>query len=290
MAETDGDDPSRRPREDDVEKPSVSRVYNSYLGEAQNFAADREFAKRARALIPDIHDLAMDNIAFLIRAIRFLAELGIDQFVDIGAGLPHKSSTHLVARAVNPHCRVLYVDNEIVTAEAMRASVADQAGLAAAQLDFRDLPAVYPGLMDDDQARDAFGNPVIDPGRPVGLVMGLLLHFVPDEESPAATLAEYCEVIAPSSYVVVSHDTADGRETEAHQFAELYAETNRQLILRDHIELARLFRGYEWIEPGITRMTLWHPDSDTRRHPHPENTPVYVGVARTPGPDRIVTT
>lgn len=275
------DDPSRRPREDDVNKPSVSRVYNSYLGDSQNFAADREFANRARDLIPDVHELALDNRAFLVRAVRYLANEGIDQFIDIGAGLPHQSSTHVVARAVNPTCRVLYIDNEAVTVEGLREAVADQAGLAAAQMDFRDLVTAYPNL--ETLARDAFDNSVIDPQRPVALIMGLLLHFVRDEDDPAATLADYREAIAPSSYVVVSHDTADGRELEMRQFAALYAETNRQLILRDYTELTRLFRDYVWIEPGITRMTLWRPDPDTRKPAQPEESPVYVGVARTPG-------
>ena len=281
LAPPESDD-QHRPREDDVDKPSVSRVYNSILGEAQNFAADREFAAQLRELLPDASELVLLNRGFLARAIRYCIAQGIDQVIDIGAGLPTGSSTHQIARAVDPNCRVLYVDNEIVTAERLRESVTDQAGLASILWDFRELPAAYHRL--DELARDAFGDPVIDPTRPVALLMGLMLHFIPDEDHPAETLAEYRRMIAPGSYVAASHDTADGREEQMRELARLYVETNRPLILRDRTELARLFRGYDWIEPGITRMNLWHPDAETPRQPHPESTGAYVCVVRTPTP------
>jgi SAM-dependent methyltransferase len=263
-----------------VDTPSVSRVYNSVLGESQNFKPDRDMAARISELIPEARELVMLNRAFLARAIRYCVAQGIDQFIDIGAGIPDAVNTHQLARAVNPDCRVLYLDNEIVTVEVLRDAVADQAGLAVDLMDFRDLPAVYAGV--GESALDAYGHPVIDPARPVALLMGLMLHFIPDEARPSDTLADYRRVIAPGSYVAFSHDTADGREQDMRELARLYVKTNRQLILRDRTEITRLFRGYEWIEPGITRMSVWHPDPDTPQDLDPETTGAYVGVVRTP--------
>jgi hypothetical protein len=44
---------------------------------------------------------------------RFLtAEAAVDQFLDIGSGLPNVGNMHEVAQAINPAARVVYVDND----------------------------------------------------------------------------------------------------------------------------------------------------------------------------------
>jgi hypothetical protein len=53
------------------------------------------------------------NRSFIGRVVRYLvAEAGIEQFVDLGAGLPTRENVHQVAQAVNPKARVVYVDND----------------------------------------------------------------------------------------------------------------------------------------------------------------------------------
>src|SRR5438132_1550237 len=51
-----------------------------------------------------------ENRAFLGRAVHFLAEVGIRQFIDIGTGLPTHANVHQVAHQVAPDARVVYVD------------------------------------------------------------------------------------------------------------------------------------------------------------------------------------
>jgi hypothetical protein len=47
------------------------------------------------------------------RAVRFLTgDVGLRQFLDIGAGLPTTSNVHEVAQAVEPSSRIVYVDND----------------------------------------------------------------------------------------------------------------------------------------------------------------------------------
>lgn len=121
---------------------------------------------------------------------------------------------------------------------------------------------------------------LIDLSQPVGLVMGLVLHFIPDHDDPASLLARYREAVAPGSYLIISHATADGREDDMMQFAALYEETNRPLILRDHATLAALLRGFHLVDPGIVHMPLWRPDPGDSVVEHPERTCVYAAVAR----------
>ena len=74
--------PSDLPDEVDTERPSAARVYDFYLGGLHNFAVDREMARRAVADWPDLPRIMQANRAFLRRAVRYLADQGIDQFLD----------------------------------------------------------------------------------------------------------------------------------------------------------------------------------------------------------------
>jgi hypothetical protein len=93
--------------------PHAPRIWNHWLGGKDNFPVDREVGDRMAAMYPDIVRLARADRAFLKRAVRHLvAEEGIRQFLDVGAGLPTAENTHQVAQALAPQSRVVYVDND----------------------------------------------------------------------------------------------------------------------------------------------------------------------------------
>lgn len=77
--------------------PNVARMYDYYLGGKDNFPADRQAAEKVLEIIPEIRHSARANRAFLGRTVGLLAESGIDQFLDIGAGLPTRNNVHQVA-------------------------------------------------------------------------------------------------------------------------------------------------------------------------------------------------
>jgi len=73
-----------------------------HLGGKDNFEADRVAAEQVLAQIPGLRRAAVENRRFLRRVVRFLAsEAGIDQFLDIGVGLPTQGAVHEVALEVN---------------------------------------------------------------------------------------------------------------------------------------------------------------------------------------------
>ncbi|HEX4725544.1 MAG TPA: SAM-dependent methyltransferase, partial [Pseudonocardiaceae bacterium] len=102
------------PGDVDLSKPNAARIYDYILGGANNFEVDREFAKGLMATVPDLQALAHENRGFLRRAVTFLAEQGIRQFIDLGSGIPTVGNTHEVAQRIDPGVRVIYVDNEPV--------------------------------------------------------------------------------------------------------------------------------------------------------------------------------
>src|SRR5262249_18684898 len=94
----------------DIERPSAARIYDYLLGGSHNFAADREIARQAVAGMPDVAVQARANRAFLHRAVRYLVDAGVRQFLDIGSGVPTVGNVHEIAQAEAPDAGVVYVD------------------------------------------------------------------------------------------------------------------------------------------------------------------------------------
>ncbi len=86
----------------DTSVPHPARAYDYLLGGKDNFPADRASAERVLAAAPEMRDTARSNRAFLVRAVRFLAEQGIRQFLDIGTGIPTSPNVHEVAQQPRP--------------------------------------------------------------------------------------------------------------------------------------------------------------------------------------------
>ncbi|WP_312032861.1 SAM-dependent methyltransferase [Actinomadura latina] len=56
------------------------------------------------------HATVWENRRFLQRVVHYLAEAGIDQFIDLGTGLPTQGNVHEVAQKVISDAHVVYVD------------------------------------------------------------------------------------------------------------------------------------------------------------------------------------
>jgi hypothetical protein len=97
----------------DTSVPHAARRYDYWLGGKDNFAVDRESGDEVAKVFPTVRTWAIQNRAFLRRAVTYLArDAGIRQFLDIGTGLPTANNTHEVAQSVAPAARVVYVDND----------------------------------------------------------------------------------------------------------------------------------------------------------------------------------
>src|ERR1700728_1516543 len=119
--------PRRVPPEIDIHKPSVARVYDAILGGKDNFPWDRAVAAEVIAAFPQAADSAVLNRQVLERAVRYLHDQGVDQFLDLGSGLPTARNTHEIAQELNPRALVAYVDNDPIVLTHARAQLADDA-------------------------------------------------------------------------------------------------------------------------------------------------------------------
>src|SRR5215472_17050850 len=92
----------------DASVPNVARIYDYYLSGKDNFKVDREAAEAVLAAAPDVPLAALDNRAFLRRAVQHLGtEAGISQFIDIGPGLPTQGNLHQIVHQYNPLAHVV---------------------------------------------------------------------------------------------------------------------------------------------------------------------------------------
>jgi hypothetical protein len=256
----------------ETERPNAARVYDYYLGGSHNFEVDREMARRAITLWPDVPKIIRANRAFLHRAVRFIASQGVRQFVDLGSGMPTVGSVHEVARTVTPDARVVYVDiDPVVVAHARMILNGDEhATVINADLCNANGVLGHAGL-----------QRVLDLDEPVAVLMIAVLHFVPDESRPTRIVAAYHDALAPGSFLAITHATQDGQQPEqASEHRKLYARTATPMTMRSHDEIARLLDGWDLVEPGLVRMPLWRPDSAEELPENPEEFAGYGAVGR----------
>jgi SAM-dependent methyltransferase len=265
--------PSWVPAEVDLTRPSAARVYDYYLGGSHNLEVDRRMAREAIALWPDLPAIMQSNRAFLRRAVRYVAERGITQFLDIGSGIPTVGNVHEAAQQIDPEARVVYVDSDPIAVAHSRAILAGNERTAVVQADLRESDALF----DHTSVRAT-----IDLDRPVAVLMVAVLHFVPDEDDPWGAVARIAARLAPGSYLVLSHASTEGRPEMAGSHRQLYSRTPTPMTMRSRTEIARLFDGFELVEPGLVWLPLWHPDHPEDAEHAPERTTGYAGVGHRP--------
>ncbi len=80
--------PSESPASVEIDKPNAARIYDYMLGGSHNFEVDRKFADDMMAATNSTPRSYRMNRSFLRRAVKFMVERGVDQFLDLGSGIP----------------------------------------------------------------------------------------------------------------------------------------------------------------------------------------------------------
>jgi len=225
----------------DITVPSAARMYDYYLGGTENYEVDRKAAEAIRAKMPELEDAAWANRGFLQRSVKWLAEQGIRQFIDIGAGLPTMNNTHDAAQAVAPDARVVYVDNDPIVRIHAEALLKDAPGTTFITADFRDVE----GVLGHEKTRAT-----IDFSRPVALLLLAITHFIPDEDDPWGLTRQYMDRFVPGSYLALSSATTDRQsESAVGAINETYAKSPTSAHMRTREEIERFFDGLEIVPP-----------------------------------------
>ena len=259
---------------DDVplDKPSSARMYDYLLGGYHNFAIDRAAAEQVTAVYPDAPLVMQAYRAFLRRAVKFLVEQGIDQYLDIGSVIPTVGSAHEVAQQLNPAARVVYADIDPDTVRHSEAILQDNPNTAAIQIDVR-------------QPEELLNHPhvrrLLDFSQPMAVLLSLV-HFVTDDEQAYRLVRVLRDAIAPGSFMAISHGCHDNVPREIVERVEaLYARSTTPTRVRSRAQIERFFDGLEPVEPGLVYLPVWRPEGpDDPLLDLPERCVTLGGVAR----------
>ncbi|MEV5648952.1 SAM-dependent methyltransferase [Nocardia sp. NPDC052254] len=246
-------------READVTRAAAARMYDYFLGGKDNYAVDRDAAAEVEKHYPAVGVMARSNRDFMHRSVRWLAaEAGIDQFLDIGTGIPTEPNLHQIAQDVLPAARVVYVDNDPIVMAYARALLTSQQGRTA-YID-ADVRRVR-DILDAPQLRET-----LDLSRPVALTMIALMHFVPDTAGAHGLVTELLAALPRGSYLAMSQATADFDPVAIGEAVRIYAQRGLTPQVRSHAEFSRFFAGLDLVEPGVVPPHRWRagiepPDS-----------------------------
>lgn len=262
----------------DTTKPSIARVYDAFVGGKDNFEVDRQVLHKLLEIAPEAVEVGRQCRAWLIRVIRFLAsEAGIDQFLDLGSGLPTAENTHQAAQRVLPDAHVVYVDNDPSVAAHGRALLEENECTHFAVADLR-------------KPEEVLQHPVVtrnlDFTRPIALIQANTLHHVTDSDGPREIMQRYVDALPSGSFVAISHLYNPGDGSDLAKLAE-ESQTRFNTLMgscfyRGRQEILDMFCGLELVEPGLTYLFEWWPDGPRLKPLTPEQHLLLGGVARKP--------
>ncbi len=268
----------RAPASVDKTKASIARVYDYALGGKDNYEVDRQTIEQVRKAAPEVELLAVDNRAFLVRALRFLAtQTEVSQFLDCGSGLPTSDNTHQVVQRLRRDARVAYVDNDPSVVAHGRALLEDNEQTMFVAADIFEPRTV----LDDPAIRD-----FLDFDQPIVLIQnGTLHHYLDTGRSPQSVMQEYVEALPSGSFVVVAHffDPEDDDSELARRMEDLFVHSPMGSgVFRTRAEIEGLFPGLEMVDPGVAVCATWWPDGPLLKPLAPAQRCIAGGVGRKP--------
>jgi hypothetical protein len=199
----------------------------------------------------------------------------VDQFLDLGSGIPTAGNVHEVAQKINPAAHVVYVDIDPVAVIHSQAILKDNPIASILQEDIRNMEKI---LEHPDFTTQ------IDLHRPVGVLMLSVLHFVNDKAQLQRILQVLKDRLVSGSFIVISHYSLEGAPAETiAQLSRMASGGSHNSVSRTSAETVLMFDGFELVEPGVVRPPLWRPESpEDILVAEPERALAYAGMGRKP--------
>jgi hypothetical protein len=254
-----------------------ARIQSYLVGGDGHFAADREAVDAMNEALPggirDARASVRSLASFMARTLDYvITDLGVRQFLNIGAVVPTTKKVHDLAHELAPDARFVYVgDDPVVLAHAhkLRESVYEGA-----------TEYVHATVRDTELILKQSAPP-LDLDQPVALLLLTTLNFVADDEDPYGLLGGLVDAIAPGSCVTIAHSSYDfNAEGMREASARLSKALKKPWVVRPRSDILRFFNGLDLVEPGLVPIDDWHPATDARMPHSARPVPIFGGVGR----------
>jgi hypothetical protein len=287
----------------DVTAPNAARLSDFLQGGHANFAADRKAAAALVESAPSIAAIPPSARAFRRRVVRYLAaDAGIRQFLDVGHGLLPPGSTHEVAQAVDPASRIVYIEGDPMMFDHARATlrsapggrvavvegdVADvngivsAAGLSEAGRPTADLSGATAGTANPAGDYRSGDGAMLDPGRPLAVLLLSTLAHVPSSAEAAKVVAALMDSAPSGSYLAMYHMASDLDPALGDALKLWNGAATVPIVLRSSAEVGALVTGLDLVTPGLVPIDDWRPDACDPTDPATQ-APIHALVARKP--------
>lgn len=227
-------------------KPSCARMTDYWLGGYHNFAIDRLTARHVEALLPEAPDFWREQRRFLQRAMAYMArELGLNQFIDFGSGLPTRGNVHEIVQAINPAAKVIYSDVNLACVAQGQDILDGNPNVCYAQCDAADPSELLCAPVTSQMFSD---------NHQVGIGFSGLSHFLPDEEL-ARSFAVLYEWAAEGSCMAIA--TLSRGVERFPRLKQVLVRDGTHLFPRSEEEILRLLGPWQLTEHGIAAGPYW---------------------------------
>ena len=258
----------------DVTVPNAARADDFLNGGQTNFAADRRAAAALVESAPSIAAFPASARAFRHRVVSYLAaDAGIRQFLDVGGGMVALGNTHGYAQAVDPSCRVVYVESDPMMFDRTQATLASapEGLVACVEGDIADVDGIVAAAGD---------RAILDAAQPIAVLLLSTLAHVASADDAAKVVAALMDPAPSGSYVAIHHLASDLDPFLGGALKQWNAVATVPITLRSADEIAALVTGLDLVQPGLVPVDAWRPENFDP--PAGAPVPIYGLVARKP--------
>ncbi|MEV5880791.1 DUF6302 family protein [Streptomyces sp. NPDC052101] len=257
--------------------PSVARIYDLLLGRrGDSYMADRAFL---RSLTPadaeTLSTAAVVNRTHLPAVVSHLTARGIDQFLDLGSGLPAATDfgpsdnplhdpLHAIVARHHDTARVVYADHDRTLF-----------GFSRAVLSEHPMKPQY--VQGDIRYTRQFLTSgrvqhLLDWNRPIAVLLHDVLPWIGTDTIVKRSLAILREQLPPGSAMSITH-AADLGDNCMSRFTKAFRAAGITYKPRDPALIEELFGDWPLESPGLVPTNRWHPG-----HPHAALAPHEAGA------------
>ena len=245
--------------------PADGRVYDVLLGGWDHYLADRRLVESLTAQDRrTLETAAAINRAHQPAVVKAFASRGIDQYLDLGCGLPvndarpldgapsYAALHDLVAQYQGDTARTVYADHDTF----IFAKVRDQ---------LEDDPRQPEWVCADIRHMEQFLNSgriqlLLDWSRPIGVLLHDVLPWIDSDEIAAQAMVVLRDRLAPGSALSITHAADFGEDNAMSRFIIPFRAAGLAYNPRSAHTIGKLFGDWPLEKPGLVPTHRWHPE------------------------------